>query len=254
MGMTIFHQQKTMNTSDKRRVKVSTAHNVTLELKWHATERHSLQKSQTIIFWLSSRNGKVEHQSEHAKYAADTLIVKTAIDMALNQTSPVVVVAQDTDVLLLLCYHRAPTATNLYLLAGYEGPYDIRFITIDVKDEFLFKYGWSGCDTESYIHIQTKCFVFKINFNGAVMKQMRLLKASNNLVLRPWRSHMEPANRGKMDPERLPSTDDASTQHALSVQHQLITGKHTDTEMWSNAGRGWEININDKFNPRWWVE
>lgn len=48
---------------------------------------------------------------------------------------------------------------------------------------------------------------------------------------------LEQANRGKIDPNRLQPTEDACSQHALSVQNQFITWKHMDTEMLSDAGR-----------------
>ena len=64
--------------------------------------------------------------------------------------------AQDTDILVLLCYHRPSYMKNLYLLAGQKGSYNIESISICERKEFLFKYSWSGCDTVSKIHNHTK--------------------------------------------------------------------------------------------------
>ena len=84
-----------------------------------------------------------------AKDDGDTLIVRSAIDLVASVKSPVVVVAQDTDILILFCYHRPIHCTNLYLQADFGGLYDISSIDIGDKEEFLFKYGWSGNDTVS---------------------------------------------------------------------------------------------------------
>ena len=67
-----------------------------------------------------------------AKDDADTLIVKTAMDLVTSMNTPVVVVAQDTDILVLLCYHRPSNCSNLYLQSDAGGLYDIS--TIDTVD------------------------------------------------------------------------------------------------------------------------
>ena len=54
----------------------------------------------------------------HVKEDADTLIVRTDISMVDKDGVPVIVVAQDTDILVLLCYHRPQDCVNLYLQAG----------------------------------------------------------------------------------------------------------------------------------------
>ena len=61
---------------------------------------------------------------------------------------------------------------------------------------------------------------------------------------------LKQANRGKIDPDRLPPTEDASTQHALRVHHQLVTWKHVETAMLSAVRRGWELNIRGKLQPK----
>ena len=84
-----------------------------------------------------------------SKDDADTLIVKTAMDLVTSMNTPVVVVAQDTDILVLLCYHRPSNCSNLYLQSDL---YDISTIDTVDREELLFKYGWSGNDTVSCIH------------------------------------------------------------------------------------------------------
>ena len=104
-----------------------------------------------------------------AKDDGDTLIVKVAIDLVVGVNSPVVVVAQDTDILILLCYHRPINCMTLYLQADFDGLYDISTIDIGDREEFLFKYGWSGNDTVSCIHGHTKYALYKCKFPASVI-------------------------------------------------------------------------------------
>ena len=92
----------------------------------------------------------------HAKDDADTLIVRTAISMVDKDGIPVIVVAQDTDILVLLCYHRPQDCVNFYLQAGCDNIFDISSIQIADREDILFKYGWSGNDTVSCIYGHTK--------------------------------------------------------------------------------------------------
>ena len=222
-----------------------------------------------LIKLMAHEMAKSGIQTDHAEDDADTLIVKIAIGMALNEPAPVTVVAQDTDVLVLLCYHRPQSVTNLYLLSDSEGPYDISSIEICERDEFLFKYGWSGCDTVSYIHSHTKKSIYKLHFPEAVIKPffeassgsikhagveaMKItygIGCSQTLEGERHSKFLKQASRGKIDPDRLPPTEDASTEHALRVHHQLITWKYMDTSKLSAIGRGWEMNISDKLQPK----
>jgi len=51
----------------------------------------------------------------HARAYADLLIARTTIAVAeADKTKPTILVADDTDVLLLLCYHSKPTTPNIY--------------------------------------------------------------------------------------------------------------------------------------------
>ena len=86
------------------------------------------------------------------------------MDLVTSVNTPVVVVAQDTDVLVLLCYHRPNNCSNLYLQSDADGLYDISTIDIVDRKEFLFKYGWSGKNTVSCIHGHTKCALYKCNY------------------------------------------------------------------------------------------
>ena len=54
----------------------------------------------------------------NVKEDADTLIMRTAISMVDKDGVPVIVVAQDTEILVSLWYHKPQDCVNLYLQAG----------------------------------------------------------------------------------------------------------------------------------------
>ena len=60
----------------------------------------------------------------HAKEDADTLIVLTTISIVNKDGIPVIVVAQDTDILVFLCYYHPQDCVNLFLQAGCDNIFD----------------------------------------------------------------------------------------------------------------------------------
>ena len=57
------------------------------------------------------------------------------------------------------------------------------------------------------------------------------------------------AAKGKIDPDRLPPTEDAATQHALRVHVQFSVWQDLDTTVIDPVGKGWELQ-NNKMRPR----
>ena len=201
----------------------------------------------------------VVHQ---AKDDCDTLIVKTAINLVKSQNSPVVVVAQDTDILVLLCYHRPSNSSHLYLQSGCNDIYDISSIDIGDREEFIFKYGWSGNDTVSCIHGHTKVAVSRCKFPSNVItaftdltspentirtagsKAMQITYGCGDIPLDQYRykQFQKQASKGKIDPDRLPPTENATAQHSLRVHLQVMIWKHLNTSVLQPVGRGWELH------------
>ena len=108
-------------------------------------------------------NTYVVHQASND---ADTLIVKTAIEIAENNV-PVTVVANDTDVLVLLLYHFQTNMADLYM--HYEVSkrggakidlLSIRSIRESIGDssarQLLVVHAISGCDTKSSLYGQVR--------------------------------------------------------------------------------------------------
>ena len=73
----------------------------------------------------------------HAKEDADTLIVLTTISIVVKDGIPVIVVAQDTDILVFLCYYHPQDCVNLFLQAGCDNNFDISSIQIADREDIL---------------------------------------------------------------------------------------------------------------------
>ena len=89
---------------------------------------------------------------EQALSDADTLITKRAVE--LSTEGPVNVIANDTDILVLLIYHRQ-SFKNFVFLTSNEKSYDICQIASSMTDRekrlILLIHSYSGCDTVSAV-------------------------------------------------------------------------------------------------------
>ena len=127
------------------------------------------KNKRALIMIMSTEMAKQNILVCQEKDNADTLIVKTAMDLVTSVNTPVVVVVQDTDILVLLCYHRPSNCSNLYLQSDPGSLYDISTIAIVDQEEFLFKYDWSGNHIVSCIHGHTKCALYKCKYPVSVI-------------------------------------------------------------------------------------
>ncbi len=117
--------------------------------------------------------------TEHARTVADLLIVQTAIAADNRTTKLTVLVADDTDILILLCFH---TTTNIYLhpephcgtkkaprcwsiavLINKRGP--------QVCNNVLFAHVILGCDTIYHIYGQRKGDGLKLMHTNQVFQE-----------------------------------------------------------------------------------
>jgi len=102
------------------------------------------------------------HVVKQAQADADKLIASTALDYAKNQQT-VEVIANDTDILVLLLHHWKDDMANIYVhkviggtkrkLVGPSTIYSIKDMSSKVdpiiRKNILFIHAWSGCDTTS---------------------------------------------------------------------------------------------------------
>jgi hypothetical protein len=113
-------------------------------------------------------HGYVVHQAVND---ADTLIVHTALQIAQNNV-PVTVVANDTDILVLLVYHFQSPMADMYLHSEVtkRGGAKIELLSIrsvknsignNTAQQLLAIHAISGCDTTSALYGQGKVSVMK---------------------------------------------------------------------------------------------
>ena len=121
-------------------------------------------KSQFISF-LSNELRREGHDVRNSLGDADTQIVAAALEYAEYANKDVVVVAADTDVLVLLMFHWK-NGMNLYMLSDVPSNkeakqvWKIEDLVISAGDviasHILFIHAWSGCDTTSALYGQGK--------------------------------------------------------------------------------------------------
>ena len=171
--------------------------------------------------------------------------MRTAISSVEKDGIPVIVVAQDIDILVLLCYYRPQDCVNLYLQAGCDNIFDISLIQIADREDILFKYRWSGNDTVSYIYGHTKISIYKNKYPSSLVTSFTNIDSSEKEIQKLGVKAMQitygcgdvplnhmcflkfqkQASKGKVDPDRLPPTENATQQHALRAHHQIICWK-----------------------------
>ena len=222
-------------------------------------------------------DGQVVHQSTGD---ADTMIVQCALQYAI-EGSEVNVVADDTDVLVLLLYHWKQNMASIYFLSeagkylkiwrisdliGQAGP----IVTLYL----LFLHAWSGCDTTSATFGQGKISLMKklkqskdvqaiaelMMDHNATVEQVgevgvRLFvivfggKQSDSLNTLRYAKYMEMVASAKnIDPQKLPPTARAAYYHSLRVHLQVILWKELTTDSLDPLIWGWKLD-NSKLQP-----
>jgi hypothetical protein len=104
-----------------------------------------------LIMLLSDSLSACGHCVIQSKGDADTLIVKAALDLATSN-KPTTVIADDTDILILLLHHYRTAMSDIFLVSVRSpSKYNIREI-IElmhpiVLKHILFIHAWGGCDS-----------------------------------------------------------------------------------------------------------
>ena len=113
---------------------------------------------------LSEELRREDHDVRNSTGDADTEIVSAALQYAGDIDNDIVVVAGDTDILVLHMFHWKE-GMNIYMLAETPNKEDVdrEFWKIEnlvkvagevVTSHILFIHAWSGCDTTSAIYGQ----------------------------------------------------------------------------------------------------
>ena len=122
------------------------------------------------------------HTVKVCKDDADAMIVKDALEFAVNDK--VVVVADDTDVAIMLLHHCKEDHHDIFLLQQSAGKcwsiLECSRKIPDIKQHLLFIHAWSGCDSTSTTHGKGK-----VNFLNLIRKSKKLQSASETMMS-PW--------------------------------------------------------------------
>ena len=112
------------------------------------------QNKAHFISLLSEELRKEGHDVRNSIWDADTQIVSAALDFASDHGKEVVVVAADTDILVLLMFHWKDEM-QIYMLADTSGKEMWKVEELvkasgdKIANHILFIHAWTGCDTTS---------------------------------------------------------------------------------------------------------
>ena len=151
----------------------------------------SNKHNKTQLISLLSSNLRSDGQMVHVcKGDADTKIVSTALEVAHN--SPVIVVADDTDVAVMLLYHWKKELFEIFFQEERgKKCWSIKRSQLEITDiteHLLFIHAWTGCDSTSAIFGKGKS-----NFASLVRKSSAMKSVSETLS-DYWATDKEVAN------------------------------------------------------------
>jgi hypothetical protein len=200
---------------------------------------------------------------------ADTLIVKTALKLADNeQKTPVTVVANDTNILVLLLHHFKPNLSDIYLMSQTFSKHSNRTSITSIRhacekvgssaaEHILVIHAISGCDTTSslfghgkatvwrklskshealpYLQVMSNCMANLDAIIGAGVKLLALIygaTTNDKLNVLRYRTYMDYAaiSNQLLKPERLPPTENAAKFHCLRAHLQVVMWKQLTTQ------------------------
>ena len=273
-------RRKRKSAADIKLCETMTAHP-----KQHEFLANDRNKSQFIDL-LKQRLSRDGHNVKQSEYDADTLIVKSALDLA-HSGYVTTVVADDTDILVLLLHHyRSTDMADIFLLseAAKRQRQGIKFINVrrlvnvlgqTLMSHLLFIHGWSGRDTTSTFFNQGKTAILrKLEKSEEVQGISRLFNCSNvtqeqvaeaglrlfdlmyqgksedslNRLRYARYMHLISDSVSKIKPEILPPTERAAHFHYLQVYLQVTQWKHLMAAGINPLQWGWK-QVEDKFVP-----
>jgi len=234
---------------------------------------NSSNKSQFIAL-LGRRLSEEGHTVRYAPDDADTLIVKSAVEVAEQQQS-VTVVAEDTDILVLLVHHVQPGMAEVYMLSVCKARKSMVSVSIQKVQEIngtsavrqlLVIHALAGCDTTSALHGRGKASAFwKLvrsadtmpltdivasttgtadEVASAGMKLLVLLyggQMSDNLNRLRFAKYMQKIPTSQVLPEKLPPTERAALYHSLRVHLQVMQWTTLNTSVTEATNWGWKL-------------
>ena len=207
---------------------------------------------------------------------ADVDIVKWAITKS-ELHEKVIVVAEDTDVLILLLHHCNEAHKNVYIMQNSKKVLKTYCILTmknilgqNVVKNLLAAHAWTGCDTTSAIFKIGKISIVKklMQSNNSVLSACQVLsdptatqadvhkagsdlfalsygaEAGTNLDYLRYLKHMQAVttSSGVFEPQKLPPTDRAAYFHNLRSHLQIITWVTLNHNYLDPTNWGWKLN------------
>ena len=178
---TVTHQKRARG-HDSVRVKIAPDLPMKMDKKSFLSNKSN---KQDFINMLSDEMRKRDIATIHAEDDADLLIVQTAVNMAMYKTT--FVIAEDTDILVLLCHHHKP-GTSLYMKSeksAIKRPlWDINKTSATLGNRLCtylpFLHALCGCDTTSGLHGIGKGCVLSSKKCNELMQIGECFKASSS--------------------------------------------------------------------------
>lgn len=235
------------------------------------------ENKQHFIDMLAQKLEETGCEVHHADGDADLLIVKKTIESAARQNT--VLIADDTDLLVLLLYHATDTQYNIFLKPepkkqSLKSPrtWDINaarsLLGGDVCDNILFIHSILGCDTTSRpFGIGKKTALVKIRKDVSFLEQAKVFMRSDSTkedVIKAGEAALvsvynggicEPINdlrirrfydkttssTAAVQPHTLPPTAAATKTHSLRVYQQVQVWKGEEDRV-PPENWGWHVS------------
>lgn len=236
------------------------------------------ENKQRFINMLGQFFQDLGHNVLYAVADADTLIVKTALSIAEERHTTVV--ADDTDILVLLLYH---SCKNISMQSATHSDHvrDIQAMQESIGEEgckvLLFAHALTGCDTTSALFGKSKTSAFQhicksetLRNWGSVFGCQEIMSTdeiidigckvlvslyggninSSSLNMLRYDNYIQKiaSSKKEFDISRLPPTENAAKYHLLRVHLQCIVWKILDTTAADPTLWGWQ-KANEEFQP-----
>ena len=239
----------------------------------------SLQKNKSaFIKFLSLFLSEVGVTVQNCENDADCFVVKEALTLATSSEGPVLVVADDTDILVMLLYHWKSSLQDIVLLSERsQSAWSIsksQHNIPDLKDHLLFLHSFSGCDTTSATFSKGKGSWTKAiksstpmknasniisnklssqdEVGAAAVKAFEVIyggKVGQGLTKLRYTKYMAMTCKGIISPEKLPPTNHVAYYHGLRAHYQAIVWMSLRDECQLNPQDwGWEV-VRNMLSP-----
>lgn len=229
----------------------------------------NMKNKERLILMLKDNFAAADIHTKQAQEDADTLIVTTAMDLA-QQHNSVVIVGEDVDLLVIMIGRCRGVHSNVYFLKPGKGTVSPLIFSPDCKldqsiaNNILFLHAMGGCDTTSAsFKVGKMRFLQTLKKNPALTKTIEIFKdpmadadavtdaghrffaslykladkEATSLNKLRYKCYLRSAYKTSAHLASLPPTEAAAQQHSLRVyfQVQQWLGNEKDPEQW-----GWK--------------